>query len=103
MAEERDDEQFGEGQANDKNQQTTAQQGQQAGGQGSQPTMSGQPIGGNDSETGSGTTMSQGSDFGGQSSGGQSSGGQLSSGQAQSGSGSSGGSSDQSFIGSQGS
>lgn len=106
MAEERDDEQFDGEQANNNNQQPTGQQGQQpesgqhqdqqTGGQGSQPTMSGQsgqPIGGNDSQTGSGTTMSQGADFSGQSSGGQSS-----TGQAQS-----GGSSDPSFVGSKGS
>ena len=33
--------------------------------------MGGQPIGGNDSNTGSGTTLTQGADFGGQSSSGQ--------------------------------
>ena len=37
-------------------------------------TASGQPIGGNDSNTGSGTTLSQGADFGGQSSSGQTAG-----------------------------
>ena len=94
MADERDEDQFDtEGQSK---QQTTGQQGQQnelgqqqgqqAGGLGSQQSMSGQdsgsqgsdlgagsgqPIGGNDSRTGSGTTMSQGADFGGQSATGQ--------------------------------
>jgi len=43
------------------------------GGQSTRQTdgMSGQPIGGNDSNTGSGTTLSQGAEFGGQSSTGQ--------------------------------
>ena len=61
MAEERDDQEFGETEGQSNQQQPTGQQGQQ-------PTnsQSGQPIGGNDSESGSGTTMSQGSEFGGQ-------------------------------------
>ena len=108
MADERNEEEFGENQASKAGQQTTAlqsqqselgqQQGQQAGGLGSQENMSnqgseasfggqssgegsssqssndgtsGQPIGGNDSNTGSGTTLSQGAEFDGQSSNGQ--------------------------------
>lgn len=79
MAEERDEDQFGENQSSNASQQPTGQQnqanefGQQQGqqsdqfGQQATGSQSGQPIGGNDSETGSGTTMSQGSDLGGQS------------------------------------
>src|SRR3954452_3034793 len=92
MAEERDDEQFGENQGSNSDQQTTGQQsqpnelgqqqGQQSGSSGSQQLMSnqgsedsfddqsiggqsggGRPIGGNDSNSGSGTTASQGADF----------------------------------------
>ena len=69
MAEERDDEQFGGTEGRSSGQQTTGQQGQQPTGQ--QGQQGGQPIGGNDSESGSGSTMSQGADFGGQSSSGQ--------------------------------
>jgi len=82
MANERDDEQFNQtegrsdqqpaGQQNQ--QQPTGQQGQQDAtgeqGQGSDGT-GGQPIGGNDSNTGTGTPLSQGADFGGQSGTGQ--------------------------------
>src|ERR671913_479506 len=85
MAEQRDEEEFG-GTEGSNEQQTTGQQGQQSQfgqQQGKSPTgQSGQPIGGNDSSTGSGPPLSQGSEFGAQS------GGQSSSGQAQSGSGS---------------
>src|SRR6476619_2927278 len=98
MADERDEDQFGETEGKSSEQATGhqgqqselgQQQGQQSGGAGSQSTMSNQgsegsfggqsqtdgmsvqPIGGNDSNTGSGTTLSQGAEFGGQSSTGQ--------------------------------
>lgn len=61
MTDERDEREFGE----DKARQPLGEQGQQPNQQ------SGQPIGGNDSNTGSGTALTQGADFGGQSSSGQ--------------------------------
>ena len=81
MANERDEEQFNQTEGSDQQpagqqnqQQPTGQQGQQDAtgeqGQGSDGT-GGQPIGGNDSNTGTGTPLSQGADFGGQSSSGQ--------------------------------
>src|SRR5919107_2496119 len=127
MAEERDDQEFGGTEGRQEDQQPAGQQAQQPTGQQSQqsefgqqqaqqPTgqQSGQPIGGNDSRTGSGTPLSQGSEFGGQSSSGQTqpsggSGDTLTSDQGpsvgtQSTHGSAGGSpSDEGFIGSQGS
>ncbi|MFL6829554.1 MAG: hypothetical protein ACJ8D5_02905 [Sphingomicrobium sp.] len=45
--------------------------------EGTEGSSGGQPIGGNDNQTGSGTTLSQGADVGGQSSSGQSSSGQA--------------------------
>lgn len=124
MAEERDEEKFG-GTEGNSGPRTTGQQDQQKSGlgqpQGQNPTaQSGQPIGGSDSSTGSGTPLSQGSESG------APSGGQGSSGQAQpgtgfdtltqggtggsgdgtssgfTGSGGSGGSTGDGFIGSQG-
>ena len=92
MAEERDDQEFGGTEGRQEGQQPTGQQAQQPTGQqaqqptgqqgqpsefgqqqGQQPTgqQGGQPIGGNDSQAGSGTPLSQGSEFGGQSSSGQ--------------------------------
>lgn len=78
MADERNEDQADTG----TNQQTRSpqsafgNQGQQASAFGSQQEQdnggtSGQPIGGNDSSTGSGTTLTQGADFGGQSASGQ--------------------------------
>lgn len=66
MAEERNDDQFDTNASSGGQQQTTGQQSQQSEygqQQNQQPSMSGQAIGGNDSETGSGTTLSQGADF----------------------------------------
>ena len=135
MAEERDDQEFGGTEGRQEGQQPTGQQAQQpTGQQAQQPTgqqgqpsefgqqqaqqptgqQGGQPMGANDSQTGSGTPLSQGSEFGGQSSSGQTqpsrgSGGTLTSDQGpgvgtQSKSGSAGGSSsEEGFIGSQGS
>jgi hypothetical protein len=97
MAEERDDEQFSEKETSSSGQQSPTQQGktspqsefgQQGAKQGSEGSfggqssgsegvsgmasegggMGGQPIGGNDSNTGSGTTLTQGAEFGRQSS-----------------------------------
>src|ERR1043165_9244064 len=93
MADERDEDQFNDQEGKSDGKQTTGQQSQQnefgqqrqqatdsqgsegsfggqSGGQGSSAlgAGAGQPIGGNDSRTGSGTTLSQGSDVGGQSS-----------------------------------
>ena len=75
MAEDRDDQQSNETEGQQNQPQTTDQQGQQQPGQQQQgqETMSGQPIGGNDSNSGSGTPLSQGADVGGQSSGEQTS------------------------------
>ena len=62
MAEDRDDQQSNETEGQQNQPQTTDQQGQQQPGQQQQgqETMSGQPIGGNDSNSGSGTPLSQG-------------------------------------------
>lgn len=76
MASERDEDQLGgteDRSSNDR--ETTGQQGQQSE-FGQDDGTSGQPIGGNDSATGTGTTLSQGADFNSKGSSGQSSSGQ---------------------------
>jgi hypothetical protein len=78
MVDERDEERFGEAEGKTGGQENEhGKQLQQSGGPGPQlkNAQSDQPIGGNDSETRSGTTMSRGS--GGAASGGQSSSGQT--------------------------
>ncbi|HWI89403.1 MAG TPA: hypothetical protein VNS11_09225 [Sphingomicrobium sp.] len=78
MADERDNEQFSEqdgggggDQSHPKSKGREGSFGGQSPGQGSSDGMGGQPIGGDDSNTGSGTTLTQGADFGGQSATGQ--------------------------------
>jgi len=65
MADERDDQENRENQQGNAGQQTSAQQTTGQEGREQSDGTSGQPIGGNDSNTGSGTTLSQGADFGG--------------------------------------
>jgi hypothetical protein len=97
MADERDDDQISgdeHGGANESHLGTKGKEGSfggQSAGQSSSDGMSGQPIGGNDSNTGSGTTLTQGADFGGSTLG-----------TSQTAGGSSGVSGGEGFIGSQG-